>query len=185
MTGTKQPLARRFDLASTRRAVGEGRSKAATVFDEWELPENIAADAVLVISELLSNAVQHGTLPREESDGDTAQCSLLLFLTARGLTVSVYDFDPKPPVVRAPTEEDTRGRGLLLVSELSTTWGYTPLSPDPGKLVWARLVVPPTWCPGSGDLTSTPAPSIPTSPLRGGVDYSGCMAALPKEASGP
>jgi anti-sigma regulatory factor (Ser/Thr protein kinase) len=97
----------------------------------------------LIVSELLSNAVQHAAKPVQSVGGQRVAVAcglqLWLWLTDRGLTISVYDADRRPPVIRSPSIEAECGRGLHLVDALSEAWGYTHPSPTSGKLVWARL----------------------------------------------
>jgi anti-sigma regulatory factor (Ser/Thr protein kinase) len=139
-----QPLHSRFDLASSPSAVRWGRKHTAEVLAKWGVAEAVADDALLIVSELLSNAVQHADRPFNAADGrpDVVACSLLLWLTQQGLTVSVYDADRRPPIPRSASTDAERGRGLHLVDALSEAWGYTHPSPASGKLVWARLRLP-------------------------------------------
>jgi anti-sigma regulatory factor (Ser/Thr protein kinase) len=90
-------------------------------------PEALVADAVLLTSELVSNAVLHARTPFEVevSGGDHT------------VRIVVRDGTPDPPQVADPGPEETGGRGLLLVHTLATRWGYevTPA----GKSVWFEL----------------------------------------------
>lgn len=136
-----EPVHSRLDLAPAPHAVRRGRAHVLGVLGRWGVPLAITDDAELIASELLSNAVQHAEMPQAAADGrpEVARCSILLWLTSRGLTVAVYDDDRRPPVPRHATPDSEGGRGLLLVQSLSEYWGYTRTSPEPGKLVWARL----------------------------------------------
>ncbi|MGW0177971.1 ATP-binding protein [Nocardia sp. NPDC003345] len=82
-------------------------------------------DAVQVSDELISNAVRHTRGP----------CTCRLRVDSGRFGVEVRDGSPAPARIRPP--DDTGGRGLLLVSRLSTRWGvnYHP----GGKTVWAEL----------------------------------------------
>ena len=85
-------------------------------------------DLTLVVSELVTNALVHGT-------GD-----ITLHVTGidDGVRVEVGDDDPPPaslPVGNAPAAES--GRGLLLVSRVATAWGVRP--DGGGKVVWADV----------------------------------------------
>ncbi|MFI0718134.1 ATP-binding protein [Streptomyces sp. NPDC021224] len=163
MISGESPLHSRLDLASSPSAVRQGRAHVKAVLTKWGLPDDDSANAVLVASELLTNAIMHTAqpdaqgpeeeLPDEEfsnglPDDEPADeappgkvCNLLLWYTERGLTVGVYDSDPRPPVPVDASEDAEGGRGLLLISTLAAKWGYTPPSPTSGKLVWARLTV--------------------------------------------
>lgn len=88
---------------------------------------DVIEDAVLCISELVTNAVHAGcsTLRVELAFGETA------------VRVGVLDDAPGEPTLRTPGGEDLHGRGLRLVEALAQRWGVDVL--DRGKLVWAQL----------------------------------------------
>jgi anti-sigma regulatory factor (Ser/Thr protein kinase) len=86
-------------------------------------------EAELLVSELATNAVLHGTPPvnvRVECDG------------SRGLLVSVTDGSAHTPLKRAAGPEDDSGRGMLLVDVISDRWGVQT-RPGTGKAVWFQL----------------------------------------------
>ena len=88
-------------------------------------------DALLLISELVTNSVLHGGPPivlAIECDGE-------------GLHVRVRDGAPGAPVVRQGDEEAEGGRGMSLVDLLSDTWGVEPVADahGVGKQVWFEL----------------------------------------------
>ena len=87
----------------------------------------IVEDAVLLVSELVTNSVVHGGPPvvvAVECDGDALQ-------------VRVRDGSPVVPARRTAGHGDESGRGLALVDTLSSDWGVDP-QPD-GKHVWFVL----------------------------------------------
>ena len=109
------PAARRF----LRQAVGS-----------WAGPED-AWGAVVVVSELASNAVLHGR-------------SAFRVRITRGrdtLRVGIEDAARALPLAPAPGATATGGRGLALVEALSLRSGHDPL-PE-GKVVWAELPLSP------------------------------------------
>ncbi|MFE6489514.1 ATP-binding protein, partial [Streptomyces sp. NPDC057757] len=84
----------------------------------------VVADAVLLVSELVGNALRHGGGP-----GDL----VLVRVTGR-LRIEVSDASPRPPVPRPPHHPDEAGGlGLLLLSRLALRWGWRPSGP--GKSV--------------------------------------------------
>lgn len=90
-------------------------------------------DAVLVLSELITNAVLH-------AHGDVVA---RVSVAADGsVQLEVLDSSGRLPRVRGYGDESTTGRGLRMVADLSEDWGVEPS--DGGKRVWARLL------PGSG-----------------------------------
>lgn len=106
--------------ASARRFVRERCS-------EWRL-DAVTDDVLLVVSELVTNAVMHA-----ESGAE-----LRLVLTDGSLRIEVVDDGLGAPDPQLAGSEDEHGRGLLLVSVLSEAWGVE--SADDGrKVVWADL----------------------------------------------
>ena len=87
----------------------------------------VLEDAVLLVSELVTNSVIHGGPPvvvAVDCDGDTLQ-------------VRVRDGSSVLPARRATDHSEEGGRGLALVDTLSSDWGVDP-QPD-GKHVWFVL----------------------------------------------
>lgn len=87
----------------------------------------VLEDAVLLVSELVTNSVRHGGPPvvvAVDCDGD-------------GLQVRVRDGGSTMPEPRDATQSDETGRGLALVRTISADWGVDP-EPD-GKHVWFVL----------------------------------------------
>jgi hypothetical protein len=156
----------RLDLEPSPLAVRRGRAHAEAVLTNWGLPDDVVADSVLVVSELLTNAVRHARRPdaqRSDKDiaGGAAQgCNLLLWCAERSLTVAVHDADSRPPVLRDTQRESEGGRGLVLVDTLAAKWGCTYPSSASGKVVWARFAVPARAATPAGD------PAVVTAPVR-------------------
>ncbi|GAA1941402.1 ATP-binding protein [Amycolatopsis minnesotensis] len=106
--------------ATSRRAV---RTRLA----ELGVAGEQADDILLVTSELVTNAIEHGS----------GAVRLELGHDDRGLELRVYDNNSRPPVLRVGDSLAARSRGLRLVETLSTAWGSEPL--PGGKCVWARF----------------------------------------------
>jgi hypothetical protein len=121
---------------------------------EWEVGEDVVEGALLVVSELLTNAVKHA----QPASPSGASCSLVLRLSRGELTVAVHDDDRRPPTLRSASLDEEGGRGLLLVQATSLAWGYAHPSPR-GKLVWAKLSAPIATAPGISMLSSPTPPS--------------------------
>ncbi|MFI5822070.1 SpoIIE family protein phosphatase [Streptomyces rishiriensis] len=97
----------------------------------WGVTETAMDSALLVVSELVTNALVHTGGP----------VRLDLSLIGSRLRVAVTDASPRTPV--KPTDpgwEATGGRGILLVEAVSDAWGTVPVSG--GKQVWSELVLP-------------------------------------------
>lgn len=93
---------------------------------------NLAADAALLTSELVANAVRHATEPYAVEVVDLCD----------GVLIMVEDSDHDLPVVRHPGPESENGRGLAIVEAIAAAWGALRVPAD-GKLVWVRLAAPP------------------------------------------
>ena len=125
----------RIPLMADLAAAAAARSVVEDAIRAWCVP--VDADvAVLLTSELVTNAVTHGS--------PTAGTFVLLTIAcdAACLRVDVHDGSGDLPVLgtglidETPAEAET-GRGLLLVTSLSAEWGFyrTPA----GKAVYFTL----------------------------------------------
>jgi len=99
------------------------------VLDAWDAGEFEDA-AVLLTSELVTNALLHARSPAE----------LHVRLAGGCLRVGVSDRTPVIPVRKRYGKEAATGRGLLLVETLADAWGTEPN--EDGKEVWFELAAP-------------------------------------------
>ena len=119
----------------TRRALPSNEHAAAIArrFVATALPEvdanHLADTAVLLASELVTNALLHGK----------PSISIEVIGVSNGVRIVVTDAHPDLPVLRPPSTEDEHGRGLLLVEKLASRWGVD--AHPPGKSVWFELTV--------------------------------------------
>jgi anti-sigma regulatory factor (Ser/Thr protein kinase) len=100
---------------------------AAGIFD------GIVCDAVLVVSELLSNAIRHARpLPGQ---------NLRLALTDGAVEIAVTDGGAVTrPMTAQATVSSLGGRGLDIVDYLARSWGVR--TDDTGLTVWAVMAAP-------------------------------------------
>ena len=108
-------------------AVPVVRSRLAVVLDEWGVGGEAGEPTLLVVTELVSNAAEHGRAP----------VRLAVELRGDSVRVEVYDGSPEQPRPQPHDPARARGRGLQLVDGLSGGWGWVPA--PPGKLVWAEV----------------------------------------------
>lgn len=116
------------DLACAADMVAVARRFVERTLRMWEVDDEHLDDAVLLTSELMSNAVLHARTDvrltvRSQEDGT--------------LRVEVADENPRLPISVAPPDEAQSGRGLWLVETLASAWGVERL-PE-GKTVWFEL----------------------------------------------
>jgi anti-sigma regulatory factor (Ser/Thr protein kinase) len=97
-----------------------------------ELDEPLAETLILLISELVTNAVVHTGCP--------AVLRMRLAGGAEGadtVRVEVADSSARPPLPRHAHGDDTHGRGLELVDGLADRWGWR--SEGAGKSIWCEI----------------------------------------------
>ena len=83
--------------------------------------------AVLLVSELVTNAVRHARGP----------CALVVDVNGDEVELAVEDGDPDVPVARDGSGLEESGRGLLLVGALADRWGVRAI--PGGKAIWFSL----------------------------------------------
>ncbi|MCH0539091.1 ATP-binding protein [Streptomyces sp. MUM 203J] len=112
------------------RCVGRARAELSSTLADWNLV-TISDSALLVLSELLTNAVRHARVRGREIETRFVRL-------AQGVRIEVHDASSVCPVRVAPSEDLFSGRGLLIVDALSGRWGVSDRR-GPGKAVWAEL----------------------------------------------
>ena len=107
---------------------------------EWGLA-SLAATAELVVSELVTNAIQASTEPDAQPRIGIPVVHLRLLTDGSRVVVEVWDSNPQAPVAKQADPEDESGRGLMLVQALCERWGSKAAPRWGGKVVWAELPV--------------------------------------------
>lgn len=118
-----------WDTELTADAVPLVRDRLGDVLAEWGLSGTAGEPTLLVVTELMSNAVDHARAPVRLEVG--------FFDT--WVRVEVHDDAPEPPRLRPHDPLRARGRGLQLVDALSSQWGWTRAGT--GKVVWADVLL--------------------------------------------
>ena len=108
---------------------GPIRRRLRAALLQWSVPDDVAEDAVLVVTELVANVVDHARTPFR----------LTLRLTGSVLRVAVADGSGRPPAVQPVDLLAVRGRGLQVVDAIAQRWGWQEI--EDGKVVWADLEV--------------------------------------------
>jgi anti-sigma regulatory factor (Ser/Thr protein kinase) len=92
--------------------------------------EPVAETLILLISELVTNAVVHTGCP-------AVLRMLFPMAPAAPVRVEVADASLAPPSPRHASRDETGGRGLELVDGLADRWGWH--QEGPGKQIWCEV----------------------------------------------
>jgi serine phosphatase RsbU (regulator of sigma subunit)/anti-sigma regulatory factor (Ser/Thr protein kinase) len=143
-----------WKLAAKLTAAKRARSLIRAPLRRWGLTD-LTPVAELVVSELVTNAVRY------------AQGTIGLRLVYEsGLFIEVLDDSAALPRLRHAEEDEERGRGLQVVSQVAHRWGTRRAGT--GKVVWCELTVPSSAPAPAHARTGSSAASIglaaPTAP---------------------
>jgi anti-sigma regulatory factor (Ser/Thr protein kinase) len=104
--------------------------------------ESTSETAVLLVSELVTNAVRFAGDPRRAPQYPKRANASVISLSLRhfrgSLLIEVYDTGDNPPVLSGHDDDAESGRGLVLVNALSKEWSYF-FPPGGGKVVYCVL----------------------------------------------
>ncbi|MFC8922947.1 SpoIIE family protein phosphatase [Cellulosimicrobium sp. NPDC057127] len=147
-----RPASARRSVAHTSAAIGPARRWVDDVLESCDVSPAVRRVAMLLTSELLSNAVQHASGPVDAE----------VEVGHRTIRVGVRDGSTTPPHLRLPEPHEPGGRGVLFLERCSARWGVelhdgvagtsADGSPDhaapdgfaaerEGKTVWFELAV--------------------------------------------
>lgn len=94
-----------------------------------DLSDELLGDVLLIATELVTNAYDHGLFARE--------IRMLRVLEPGAVRIEVDDGSPMRPVMGRSRIDRRRGRGLVIVDRLAKGWGVIPNVV--GKTVWAEV----------------------------------------------
>ncbi|MEU9890484.1 ATP-binding protein [Sphaerisporangium sp. NPDC051011] len=141
----------RAELPGRVASVGLARVFVREVLRAGGCPET--DDAVLMVSELVTNALQHSR------SGHRPDGRLVVVLTDHGDAVQVDVMDEgsieRPRVRREVDDGAEGGRGLWLVCELAASWGWR--KDEDGHVVWFQIPAE------ARDTSAHPAPWLSTA----------------------
>ncbi|MEV0741266.1 SpoIIE family protein phosphatase [Streptomyces sp. NPDC050549] len=118
-----------WDIEPDPACVAGARQAATDQLAAWGLEEE-AFVTELVVSELVTNAIRYGQPPIQ-----------LRLIRDRALICEVSDGSSTSPHLRRAHVYDEGGRGLLLVAQLTQSWGSRQTGG--GKTIWAEQPLPP------------------------------------------
>ena len=118
------------ELDAEPRSAAQARHALSRLLSERGIEGETKDFALLVVSELVTNAILHGREPIE----------LRADLTDDVLRIEVSDGENKSRGAAANYADpwSTNGRGLAVVEAVSRDWGVARRG-DEGKIVWATL----------------------------------------------
>jgi anti-sigma regulatory factor (Ser/Thr protein kinase) len=142
------------------KSVSLARRLVTRTLTNWACPPGVVDDVVLICAELAANAVRHAHVP------GTA-FGIRLTLTPTACLVEVSDPLTTPPRFDASEAglDAESGRGLALVTALSSTRGHRLAPNGTGKTVWAQVPVPPRSTPVPPSPGPRPGPDPAPIPL--------------------
>ncbi|MER6994401.1 ATP-binding protein [Streptomyces sp. NPDC000410] len=113
------------------RCVGRARKELRKTLEGWGLG-TLEDAALVVLSELLTNAVRHACVPKGR------QIETRYVRVPGGLRIEVHDAAEERPLMAVPGMDASGGWGLPLVDALADRWAVADRV-GPGKMVWAEL----------------------------------------------
>ena len=129
--------------AAGAESVRVARDFTAATLRRWGVDGEQSDDIVVVVSELLTNALRY-TVPCPGAVWPRWPVRLGLLQPGPWVLCAVSDPSDEIPVAKEPCWFGESGRGLHVVSSLSDEWGCTPPGPR-GKVVWAMFTTSPSW----------------------------------------
>ncbi|MEU9287412.1 ATP-binding protein [Streptomyces sp. NPDC048275] len=119
-------------LPAAPASVGMARRYVRESLGEWGASQEWCDNAVLVTSELVTNALTHTASER-------IVCRLRIADGLLHIEVEDQNRGWTLPERRQPEPDDQGGRGLLLVGVLSSDWGVRDSADGSRRIVWAVL----------------------------------------------
>jgi hypothetical protein len=136
---SQSPAVTGCPLQPSPDAASRARAFTRRTLASWSL-DTLSADAEIIVSELLANAVRHGWTDRARhgSLDDGIRLWLWLLRDSDSFMCVVTDPSNSAPAFRQPGQGGEDGRGLHVIHTLSDHWGWSPFGSQ-GKAVWAIL----------------------------------------------
>lgn len=131
---------------ATPASVPIARAAFADAFPD--LPADALNDGKVLLTELVTNAIRHGT----RADG---WVRLVVCELDRSLRIEVTDSGELvgEPAIQTPWPDQVGGWGLQVVDSVSTRWGVTT---EPGRTVWCDLAIDAPSPPADGEAPPPP-----------------------------
>ncbi|WP_313879488.1 ATP-binding protein [Streptomyces sp. FIT100] len=125
---TRKSRAFEVAFAPDPACVARARQITGAFLEPCNANGELAEKIVLAVSELVTNAIEHGT----------GEVGLRIRYSDSDVRIEVTDGNPTPAQMRSATDEDVSGRGLFLVAVLAREWGVS----EDGGTTWCVFRVP-------------------------------------------
>lgn len=118
-----------FHVTSRGESVHRARERVAAVALAWGIPfdERMLGDVRLCASAVVTNALVHAG----------GECWVTTTWTGQHLRVAVADLSTRPPVMGLASEDSRSGRGLAIVEDFASAWGWETTDND--KIVFFHM----------------------------------------------
>jgi anti-sigma regulatory factor (Ser/Thr protein kinase) len=120
-----------LSLSAQPASVPAARQLVRQRCEDWGADSAASDAAVLLASELVTNAVLHARTPM----------TLTVAAGEGTIRVEVRDWHPALPQARRYNVDTATGRGLRLLETIASAWGVlkVPSAAQPGKIVWFEV----------------------------------------------
>lgn len=108
---------------------GAARRAVCELLGDAGVSGSVLDDALLLVSELVTNAVHHARSCVE----------VIAVVEHSELRLRVTDRDSSIPLTTTPTPGQVGGWGLHLIEQMCSAWGWDVHTTADGKTVWANL----------------------------------------------
>lgn len=128
-----------FRLSSTPASVPASRRYAREFLAARSVVPSVSETLELVVSELVTNAVQHsGTRQRVRGSSRPGYFELGMYVRAKHVRVEVQDDEDRLPVLLNTHDYAESGRGIGIIQLCARRWGTHRLCTG-GKVVWCDV----------------------------------------------
>jgi hypothetical protein len=129
---------RQLTLPADPVAVPWARRLADQALSEWGL-EAVSDTVLLLMSELVTNAVQAGAPGASARSRSRPQAGIAVTLSLTGASLLLEVWAAHPDLVGSQQPDITAesGRGLGVVAALASSWGQR--ATDGGRVIWCEL----------------------------------------------
>lgn len=118
------------------------RRHAQAVLGAWHVPGETIETALVLVSELVTNAVTATTTWAVLESAAATPIVQTLRRQSDRIVIEISDCDSRPPFIVHTGPDAETGRGLMIVQTLSKEWSYF-LLPSGGKTVYCIIGLPP------------------------------------------